>query len=416
MVPDPPAADPNVGGGPQSGAVGAGGAPSWTVGPEDGAGRDQGLGTGSPDPLDLRNPLDPSTAEPPRPSPRALTLAASMLLTVLLGAALTVLPAPYLVSAPGPTADVLGKQGGTALITVTGATTYPTTGQLRLTTVSAVGTPGYPALAPAVIRGWLSRTQAVQPIETEVATGQTQKQLDAANAAEMISSQENATVAALTELGYEVPATLAVAGTVTGSGAEGRLLTGDVILALDGTALPDYGSLVAALRAITGGSTATVTVQRDGTRVDVPVVTSARDGGGAQLGVYIDPKFDPPVDVKISIDGIGGPSAGTMFALGIIDRLTPQDEANGQVIAGTGTIDVTGEVGEIGGIRQKMAGARRDGARWFLAPAGNCSEVVGHVPDGLRVVRVSTLHEAREAVIAIGKGDGASLPTCTAAG
>ena len=120
--------------------------------------------------------------------------------------------------------------------------------------------------------------------------------------------------------------------------------------------------------------------------------------------MFIDPSFDMPVDVTISIDDIGGPSAGTMFALGIIDKMTPEDEANGKDIAGTGTIDVTGEVGPIGGIRQKLAGATRDGATWFLAPAANCDEVVGHVPDGLRVVRIATLHEAREAMTAIGAG------------
>jgi len=128
--------------------------------------------------------------------------------------------------------------------------------------------------------------------------------------------------------------------------------------------------------------------------------------------VLIDPTFDMPVDVTISIDDIGGPSAGTMFALGIIDKLTPEDEADGEVIAGTGTMDVTGAVGPIGGIRQKLAGAERDGADWFLAPAGNCDEVVGHVPDGLRVVRVATLHEARVAMEAIGAGEAGDLPTC----
>ena len=130
--------------------------------------------------------------------------------------------------------------------------------------------------------------------------------------------------------------------------------------------------------------------------------------------MYIDPIFKLPVDVKIKIDNIGGPSAGTMFALGIIDKLTPEDEANGVVIAGTGTMDVDGKVGPIGGIRLKLMGARNDGARWFIAPAEDCNEVVGHIPGGLHVVKVSTLHEARSAMVAIGAGRGGSLPTCSA--
>ena len=368
-----------------------------------------------PDDPDDDGPDDPDDdGPPPRPSPRSITLSMSTLVSALIAAGLAVLPAPYVVSMPGPTRDVLGSQGGKDLITVTGAPTYPVTGQLRLTTVSAVGTPGYPAMAPTVIAGWLSGADSVAPAESEVPAGQSQQQIDASNTAQMVSSQESATVAALTELGYQVPATLTIAQVQPGTGADGHLRKDDVMVALDGTSIPDYGTLVTTLRKTTPGSTTTVTVRRAGALAQVPVVTSSREGGGALLGVVIDPTFDPPVDVKISIDGIGGPSAGTMFALGIIDRLTPQDEANGQVIAGTGTIDVIGDVGPIGGIRQKLAGAHRAGARWFLAPADNCAEVVGHVPAGLRVVKVGTLHEAREAVVAIGQGKGGSLPTCTA--
>ncbi len=102
-----------------------------------------------------------------------------------------------------------------------------------------------------------------------------------------------------------------------------------------------------------------------------------------------------------------------MFALAIIDRLTPDDELDGAVVAGTGTIDVDGTVGQISGIEQKMHGAVRDGATWFLAPESNCGDVVGNVPDGLRVVKVSTLAQARAAITAIGAGTAQDLPTCS---
>jgi Lon-like protease len=103
-----------------------------------------------------------------------------------------------------------------------------------------------------------------------------------------------------------------------------------------------------------------------------------------------------------------------MFALGIYDLLTPGELTGGTKIAGTGTIDGSGAVGPIGGIAQKLVGARDAGARWFLAPAANCDEVVGNVPDGLRVVRTASLHESRLDVEKIAAGQGASLPTCTA--
>jgi len=382
-----------------------------------------------PDEQDAQPPYDPTPQDAPRaddpqggplapaerPSRRALTLSISMLATAVLLATVALLPAPYAVSSPGPTEDVLGEVDGSPLITVEGATTYDSSGELRLTTVSATGGPGYPSTALRVLRGWFSPWSVVQPRELLFPDrDRTQDDIDQENAAQMTSSQENASVAALTELGYEIPATLVVAGTVEGSGAQGQLEDGDVLTAIDGTPLPDYQSLVTTMDGVTAGDEITVTVRRQGQDVDLVIPTTAGDDGGAQMGIYIDPDFVMPVDITIDAGRIGGPSAGTMFALGIIDLLTPQDEANGQVVAGTGTIDVTGEVGPIGGIRQKLAGAHRDGAAWFLAPESNCDEVVGHVPDGLRVVAISTLHEAYEDVVAIGKGDAADLPTCTA--
>ena len=109
------------------------------------------------------------------------------------------------------------------------------------------------------------------------------------------------------------------------------------------------------------------------------------------------------VDVEMHVEGIGGPSAGMMYALGLIDKLTPESETGGRAIAGTGTIDAEGNVGAIGGVRLKMLGAKRDGATWFLAPEANAAEVAGNVPEGLRDVCVSTLSEAYDALTAIAR-------------
>lgn len=360
-------------------------------------------------------PDPPQAPAPAPPSARAIVQSFGMLAISVIVGVLAITPAPYAVNGPGPTRDVLSEVDGEPLIEVDGATTYPSSGELLLTTISGVGGPGYPAYLLNVLQGWASPASVVRPVEDVYPQDATQEEIDESNAGLMVSSQENAAVAALVELGYDVPATLAVAGTVEGTDAAGRLEEGDVLTAMDGEALPDYQSLVTRLEDVAPGDTVTLTVTRHSRSLDVPVVTSEREDGGAQIGVFVDPSFDMPVDVHINIEGIGGPSAGTMFALGLVDLLTPEDEAAGQVIAGTGTMDVTGAVGPIGGIRQKLAGAVRDGATWFLAPADNCDEVVGHVPDGLRVVRVATLHEAREAMVAIGAGDAADLPTCTAA-
>lgn len=348
----------------------------------------------------------------PAPSPRATTLSLAILVTLGIFAGLLFVPVPYAIGSPGPTQDTLGEQDGTPLIAIDNTPTYESTGELRMTTVAFAGGPGYPVTLPLVIRAWLSGSRVVSPVEAVFPPDRSQGEIDQRNQAEMISSQENATVAALEELGYAVPARLEVAGTVDGTGAVGVAAQGDVVVALEGSAVATYTALVEALSRVEPGRRVSLGIERDGAPLDLEIVTGERAGGGSQLGVLIDPRFELPVDVTIQIEDIGGPSAGTMFALGIIDKLTPADEADGVVIAGTGTMDVDGTVGPIGGIRQKLVGARRDGATWFLAPADNCDEVVGNVPGGLRVARVATLHDARAAMTAIGAGRGDTLPTC----
>ncbi|WNB86135.1 S16 family serine protease [Cellulomonas sp. ATA003] len=350
---------------------------------------------------------------PMAPSPRSVTLSIAVLVTLLLLTVLVFLRVPYAVSAPGPTRDTLGEVDGRPLIEVEGTATYESTGELLLTTVSVAGGPGYPVTLPQVVAGWVSSARTVRPVEAVFAPDITQDQLDQQNQAAMTSSQESATVAALEELGYEVPAELLVAGAVEGTGAAGVVQEGDVLVAFRGEPVESYTALIGALDTTEPGTTVTLSVLRDGKPLDLDVVTGERPDGGSQLGVFIDPQFDLPVDVTIRIDDIGGPSAGLMFALGIVDHLTPEDEVAGEVVAGTGTMDVDGAVGPIGGIRQKLAGAERDGADWFLAPSDNCAEVVGHVPDGLRVVRVATLAEGRDAIEAIGAGTADDLATCT---
>ncbi|MHA7132372.1 YlbL family protein [Oerskovia turbata] len=371
--------------------------------------RDQHAPAGVGDPFGP----EPDEENPPPPvTRRSLTLGISVLATTLLVAGLSVMPAPYAVRSPGPTQDTLGAQNDRDLIQIEGAETYDSTGELLLTTVSVAGGPGYPANLAQVLQGWAATSRSVRPVEETFPRDATKEETEKESQQEMVSSQETATVAALTELGYEVPATLTIQGSVQGSGADGVVEAGDVITAANGTPIVTYQDLIDELAAVTPGDDVVLTVERGGATTDLTITTQEAQGK-AILGVFIDPAFDLPIDVSIQIEDIGGPSAGTMFALGIIDRLTPEDEANGEVIAGTGTMSVEGNVGPIGGIQQKLYGAKDAGAEWFLAPAANCDEVVGNVPEGLRVVKVATLDEARDAMVAIGAGEGESLPTCT---
>ncbi|MCK9792366.1 PDZ domain-containing protein [Isoptericola sp. 4D.3] len=367
----------------------------------------------------------------PRASRRSMTLGISLLMTALLAAVLLVLPTPYAIRAPGPTEDTLGLQGAdvrsggsgeasgdgesaTALpvVEIEGAETFDVTGELRLTTVSVYGGPGGDVLLGDVLWGWGSEERSVWPVEEVFPQQTTREQQQQVGQAQMASSESAATVAALTELGYEVPATLTVAGVVPDSGAEGVVEAGDVVRSLDGQEVTTHQDLLAGLDGVTPGDDVVLGVERDGEPADLTVTTGEGDGRAA-LGVLLDPSYDYPVDVTIRPGDIGGPSAGTMFALAIITKMTPEDELDGAHVAGTGTMSVDGQVGPIGGIQQKLFGARDAGADWFLAPAGNCDEVVGHVPDGLNVVRVATLDDARSAVEAIGAGDGADLRACS---
>ncbi|AZH78078.1 ATP-dependent serine peptidase containing a PDZ domain protein [Microbacterium sp. Y-01] len=333
---------------------------------------------------------------------------------------LTFLPSPYVIQRPGPVYDTLGTatdEDGeeVPLISVEGAETFETAGTLDLTTVQVVGnrerTPSWFELALA----WMDSSRAVVPLDSVFPEGVTTEQRDERNATLMIDSQHEATAAALNELGYDTGAQVVVVDAVEGTPADGILQADDVITGIGGTAVTSATQLREAIQE-SDGQPVQLTVQRDGEEKTVEVTPEKSTEGGTTtwlIGVTLRTDYDFEIDVTIQLDNVGGPSAGMMFALGIIDTLTPGELNGGENVAGTGTIDAEGTVGPIGGIRQKLYGARDAGAEYFLAPASNCDEVVGHVPDGLQVIRTATLDESLEAleVIADG-GDVDALPTC----
>ena len=113
----------------------------------------------------------------------------------------------------------------------------------------------------------------------------------------------------------------------------------------------------------------------------------AEDGETPVIGVFVGGDYEFPFEVRIQLENVGGPSAGMMFALGIIDKLTPGELNGGPRSRAPARSPDAARSAPIGGIRQKLWGAERAGADWFLAPASNCDEVVGprpRRPDGLR--------------------------------
>ncbi|MCL2594771.1 MAG: PDZ domain-containing protein [Promicromonosporaceae bacterium] len=349
-------------------------------------------------------------------SARPRILVGSMLATSILATVALFLPTGFVVRSPGPTHDTLGMQNGVPLVQIMDATQYPASGQLLMTTVSVGGGPVSNVFALQLLRSWFSPARSAVPVETVWRTDITREEQQQQGQVQMITSQQAATAAALLELGFEIPVTLIVAGATQDSGAEGIVEEGDIIMTLDGAPVDTHGELVEALTRITPGDVALLGVDRDGERLELEITTGAAempDGRTrAALGIWVSTIFaDFPVDVQIRIEDIGGPSAGVMFALAIIDLLTPADELGGAIVAGTGTISADGEVGPVGGVEQKIHGAWRDGAKWFLVPIVNC-EAATDAPSGIRVVSVSTLSEALSAIRAIGEGRGDELPGC----
>jgi PDZ domain-containing protein len=204
-----------------------------------------------------------------------------------------------------------------------------------------------------------------------------------------------------------------VDGLSPGSPSKGKLQKGDELVSVNGTPIEGGASLREAITKLDVGATVRLVVRRGGKLVRATVTTvAAPDDGRPLIGVTTRDRATYPFKVEISLKDVGGPSAGLMFALGIVDKLTPGSLTGGKFIAGTGTIDDAGHVGAIGGITQKMIGARGKGATVFLSPAGNCAQARKTVPDGLRLVKVSRLTDAVDALEDLTAGRTGELPSC----
>jgi PDZ domain-containing protein len=353
-------------------------------------------------------PADPAPPSRPRAgqggasgAPWASRRSATVLVAALgVVAALAVASAvrvPYVALTPGPTLNTLGAAGKQPLIQISGHQTYPVSGHLNLVTVSFRGGPGTKFNVFSALRAWLSPHEAVVPQEEIFTPGQSEQQVTKQDTEEMANSQQTAQVAALCQLRIPFSVIDTVVSTVKGKPAAGVLRRGDVIQSVDGTKVTCTSTSSTLIRSHRPGSTLTLGIRRGGATRQVRLAT-VRANGQPEIGVSLSESFRFPFSVKININDIGGPSAGLMFALGIIDKLTPGDLTGGRFIAGTGEIESDGTVDPIGGIQQKMVGARQAGATVFLTPAENCSDAVGAVPAGMRLVKVSTLRGALAAL------------------
>jgi Lon-like protease len=342
-------------------------------------------------------------------SRRAVTLlvAAAGVLIALAIAALA--PVPYVALTPGPTLNTLGTVSGKPMIEVKGHQTYATRGNLNMVTISFIGGPHTQFNIFAALRSWLDPDDAVVP-ETEIfPAGQTAQQVASQDTEEMANSQETAEAAAFCQLGISFRTVDTIQGTINGMPAAGVLRSGDVISAVDGHPVTCSADASTLIKARQPGAPVELTIIRKGSTRSVRLNTE-NVGGEPEIGVEVLESYVFPFNVTIQVGDIGGPSAGLMFALGIIDKITPDNLADGRFIAGTGEIEANGTVDPIGGIQQKMIGARQAGATVFLAPAANCTDTSGAVPAGLRVVKVYSLAGAIADLQALKAGK--PVPSC----
>jgi len=341
---------------------------------------------------------------------RALTLIVAGVAVVIAAVVAAVLPVPYVILSPGPTLNTLGKApGGQPIIQIQGHRVHPVAGHLNMVTVNFQGGPGDEINIFTALRAWLSSQNAVVP-QTEVfGSGQTPQQVQQQDTQQMASSQETATAAALTELRIPFKTQAQVVSTEPKLPAAGVLKPGDLITRVNGTPITSLAVLTARIGAIGAGHRLQLTVIRNG-KTEHLSLTTAKIQGRPVIGVVVQPRYQFPFGVTIRVGNIGGPSAGLMFALGIIDKVGSVNLTGGRFIAGTGEITTNGTVLPIGGIQQKMAGARAKGATVFLVPAANCADAAGAVPAGMRLVKVSTLAGAVGELQALNAGR--PVPSC----
>lgn len=345
-------------------------------------------------------------------SARARTVTISIVaLAALIGVAIA-LPVPYVKLAPGPTFNVIGDNEGQPFIRIEGTTTYPVSGHLDVTTVRESGGPRGGLTFVEAIGAWFSSADAVVPRELIYPDDVTRDELRERQAVLFSTSESDAVGAALTYLGIPVSTAVIAVGVVSDAPASELFQPKDIIRRVDGQEVTEPRQVVEAVRAKPVESEITFDITRQGEDVSISVVTapSPEDPTVPYVGVTAGRLFTPDFDIDFTLQNVGGPSAGLMFATGIVDKLTPEDLTGGGFVAGSGTIDPEGNVGSVGGIRQKLAGARRAGAELFLLPVRQCREADGHVPEGLQVVPVTSLSEAVEAIRAWTAGR--PLPEC----
>lgn len=340
-----------------------------------------------------------------------VTLLAALAPVVALGVLGATVQVPFVALGPGPTFNTLGDVDGEPVVEIEGTPVDPTSGNLNMTTVAVRDKLTlFDALGL-----WASGRQGLVPREDVYPPQKSKDEVQQENTAQFEKSENSAELAALHYLG--LPVALEVTTVAADGPAAAVLREGDRLLRVNGAPVQTVAALQDVVGSTPPGATVPVTYQRDGVESTAPVTLGTRpdadgsaDTGRGYLGINAKETPAVPFTIDFNLADIGGPSAGLMFSLAVIDKLTPGELNGGDFVAGTGTIDPDGDVGPIGGIPYKMIAAQEAGATTFLVPAKNCDEAVANQPGGLQLVRVETLSGAVDALGAIDRGE--APPTC----
>jgi Lon-like protease len=337
---------------------------------------------------------------------RILTLIVALVPIVAFGVLLAVVTVPFVSLGPGPTFDTLGEVDGKEVVAISGTSTHPTTGHLNMTTVSQRDD----LTLGEALTLWLSGQEQLVPRDLVYPPGKSREDVDKANNADFKQSEDSAEYAALGYLKYPGAVTVA---TVSDPGpSAGKLKSGDAIDAVNGTPVANIEQFTGFLKNTKPGQVVTIDYRRKNEPAGVAQITlgTNKDRDYGFMGVAVLDAPWAPFVVDFNLANVGGPSAGLMFSLAVVDKLTTGDLAGSTFIAGTGTISIDGKVGQIGGITHKMAAAQAAGATVFLVPAKNCYEAASDNPSHLRLVKVDTLSDAVDALHAVTSGG--QPPSC----
>ena len=335
-----------------------------------------------------------------------MTLIAALVPIVVFGVLLAVVTVPYVSLGPGPTFDTLGEVDGKQVVAIDGAPTHPTSGHLNMTTVAQRD--GL-TLGQALTL-WVSGREQLVPRDLVFPPDKSREDVEKSQNADFQQSEFSAEYAALGFLKY--PDAVRVEKVNDPGPSAGKLQVGDAIDAVNGTPVADVEAFTSLLKATKPGQEIVLDYRRKNAPSGTARITlgnnSDRDYG--YLGVAVLNAPWAPFTIDFNLANIGGPSAGLMFSLAVVDKLTTGDLNGAKFVAGTGTISEDGKVGPIGGITHKMMAAQEAGATVFLVPAENCDEARSMRDDSMELVKVDTLSGAVDSLHTLTSGG--RPPTC----